>query len=139
MPLSETAFKWACDRAGLGSVPGLNYEKIISAFREVLGENDITQFFGKISEAIRKWERENGPGRKFPAEYAVIRIHPYAARCLYQYWPAQYISFHPGAPGHPTDVFGAPILEDARMFRTSWELQLGGKLLESGEVLEWTN
>jgi hypothetical protein len=133
MPLSRMALKWGFDRAGLGDVPGLDYEKMVAAIEQTLAENDVTQFFGKIHEATANWEREHA--KRFPSDYAVIRIHPYAFNCYLRNWPPEHIRFLAGI-GRPTDVLGVPIQEDTGMFRTSWELQLGGKLLEHGEVLE---
>jgi hypothetical protein len=127
------ALKWGFNDAGLGDIPGLDYDKMVHAIVIKLAENDITQFFGKIQNAIDKWQRENA--RIFPSEYAVIRIHPYAYRGYLKMWPQTMVSPLPFG-SKPNSVFGVPIDEDQRMFRTSWELQLGGKLLESGEVLE---
>lgn len=145
MPLSKMALKWGFDDAGLGDVPGLDYDKMVNAIITKLAANDITQFFGKIQEAMYGWERVNGPQR-FPVDYAVIRIHPYALNAYARNWPAEYLSPYamarPATFGaKPDSVYGIPIIPDQRMFRTSWELQLGANggrrsLLESGEVLE---
>jgi hypothetical protein len=135
MPLSKMALKWGFDSAGLGDIPGLDYDKMVHAVVLKLAENDITQFMGKITDVLSKWEAQQM--RRFPAEYAVVRINPYALDCYSKNWPLNQLRLYTdNIGGRPNKVFGIPIEPDPRMFRTSWELQLGGKLLESGEVLE---
>lgn len=135
MPLSKMALKWGFDDAGLGDIPGLDYDAMVNAIVIKLAENDITQFMGKLQTVLLAWERQQA--RAFPAEYAVIRIHPYAMDCYTKSWPLNQLrSYTDNIGGRPNKVYGIPIEQDPRMFRTSWELQLGGKLLESGEVLE---
>lgn len=137
MSLSREALERALFQNGTGleSVPGLRPEQLIPAVIAYLKKWDMTQFFGRIQEAISNWERENG--KRFPEDYAVVEIHPYALREYWKEWPPEQLFIHKTAAlAGPHRVFGIEIIENQQLHRTFWKLVLGSRMLTNGEVLE---
>jgi hypothetical protein len=136
MPLSKEALERALfnNGTGLESIPGLRPPALINQVVEYLAGWDMTQFFGRLHDAISKWEMENARG--FPSEYAFIAIHPYALNIYAVNWPHDQIRVDFGMSKRPRRVLGIEIREDMHLYRTFWKLELAGKMLTNGEVLE---
>jgi hypothetical protein len=137
MALSRDALGHALFRNGtkLESVPGLREDVLVGQIITYLTEWDMTQFFGRVHEAIAAWEKENGKG--FPTDYAWVDIHPYALRVYWRSWPAdRFMTDQSLTRMGPMKVLGVELREDNQMHRTAWRLMLTGRMLTNGEVLE---
>lgn len=137
MALSRDALERALFQNGtkLESIPGLRPEVLVGQIVRYLSEWDMTQFFGRIHEAIGKWEKENMHG--FPYDYAHVLIHPYAMRIYWRNWPEDRLFTDQSlAMAGPRKVYGIEMREDPQMHRTAWRLMLNGTMLTNGEVLE---
>lgn len=137
MALSRDALGQALFHNGtkLESVPGLREDVLVGQIITYLTEWDMTQFFGRVHEAVAEWERANGKG--FPSDYAHVEIHPYALRVYWRSWPADRLMMDQSLTrAGPMKVLGIEIREDQSMHRTAWRLMLNGRMLTNGEVLE---
>ena len=141
MSLSRQALERALFQNGTGleNVPGLRSEVVVGQVITYLTEWDMTQFFGRLHEAIGKWEKENGRG--FPIDFAFLDIHPNALRTYAKVWPPDQIIYDFGPTTSvigsvPRRVYGIEIRENNRLHRTSWSLELAGRSLINGECLE---
>lgn len=137
MALSREALGHALFRNGtkLESIDGLREDVLVGQVITYLTEWDMTQFFGRVHEAVVDWERKEGRG--FPTEFAWVEIHPYALRVYWRNWPADRILTDASLTRDgPRKVLGIEMREDNAMHRTAWRLMLSGRMLTNGEVLE---